>query len=50
MTDKTWLTFENKEKLGETEIRAELEVFGKVIECDGAIGGKIVKSRVSSDQ
>ena len=40
MADKTWLTFENKEKLGEPEIRAELEVFGPVIECDGAIGGE----------
>ena len=50
MTDKTWLTFENKERLGEAEIRAELEVFGKVIECDGAIGGEIVNIRVNSDQ
>ena len=49
MTDKTWLTFENKEKLSETEIRAELEVFGKVIECDGAIGGEIVNIRVTRD-
>ena len=40
MADKTWLTFENKERLGEAEIRAELEVYGPVIECDGAIGGE----------
>ena len=43
MADKTWLTFENKERLGEPEIRAELEVFGPVIECDGAIGGEQIE-------
>ena len=46
MADKTWLTFENKERLGEAEIRAELEVYGQVIECDGAIGGERVNKRV----
>ena len=47
MTDKTWLTFENKERLGEADIRAELEVYGQVIECDGAIGGERVNKRLS---
>ena len=46
MADKTWLTFENKERLGEADIRAELGEFGTVVECDGAIGGMKIKWNV----
>ena len=49
MADKTWLTFENKERLGEADIRAELGEFGTVVECDGAIGGMKIKWNVMED-
>ena len=40
MAEKVWLTFMNSGGLTEPQIRAELEVFGSVLECDGAIGGE----------
>ena len=40
MAEKVWLTFMNSGGLTEAQIRAELEVFGSVLECDGAIGGE----------